>query len=71
MAVPFMKQQGNPTSEQTLRPDIIIRIAFQGHYHSASCHVVVSRHCIFDMNVYHVRRELALSLLCYGRHNVG
>ena len=27
---------------------------------------VVSRHCIFDMNVYHVRRALALSLLCYG-----
>ena len=32
---------------------------------------VVSRHCIFDMNVYHVRRELALSLLGDGWCNVG
>ena len=34
MAVPFMKLQGNPTSEQTLRSEI--RIAFPVQYHSAS-----------------------------------
>ena len=41
---------------------------------------VVSRHCIFYMNVYYVRRDLPLSLLGYGWvgamlgdgwHNVG
>ena len=32
---------------------------------------VVSRHCIFDMNVSYVRRELPLSLLGYGWCNVG
>ena len=34
MAVPFMKLQGNPTSEQTLRSEIWI--AFPVKYHSAS-----------------------------------
>ena len=34
MAVPFMKLQGNPTSEQTLRSEIWI--AFPVQYHSAS-----------------------------------
>ena len=33
--------------------------------------LVVSRHCIFDMNVYYVRRELPLILLGDGWHNVG
>ena len=33
---------------------------------------VVSRHCIFDMNVkYYVRRELALILFGDDWHNVG
>ena len=37
MAVPFMKLQGNPTSEQTLRSEIWIDIiAFPVQYHSAS-----------------------------------
>ena len=34
MAVPFMKLQGNPTSEQTLRSEIWI--AYPVQYHSAS-----------------------------------
>ena len=34
MAVPFMKMQRNPTSEQTLRSEIWI--AFPVQYHSAS-----------------------------------
>ena len=34
MAVPFMKLQGNPASEQTLRSDIWI--AFPVQHHSAS-----------------------------------
>ena len=34
MAVPFMKLQGNPTSEQTLRSEIWI--AFPVQYHSVS-----------------------------------
>ena len=33
--------------------------------------LLVSRHCIFYMNVYHVRGELPLSLLGYGWCNVG
>ena len=32
---------------------------------------VVSQHCIFDMNVYYVHRELPLSLFGYGWCNVG
>ena len=32
---------------------------------------VVSRHCIFDMHVYYVCRDLALILLGDGWHNVG
>ena len=32
---------------------------------------VVSRHCIFDMNVYYVRRELALNLLGDDWYNIG
>ena len=47
MAVPFMKLQGNPTSEQTLRSEIWI--AFPVQYHSAS--EVTSHVVLFDMNM--------------------
>ena len=47
MAVPFMKLQGNPTSEQTLRSDIWIGIRFP----SSISQCIRSHVVLFDMNM--------------------